>query len=743
MKSMPTIKHFLMKLLAQLKTHVRLLTMLVGILFASGISASQVNEQRIVQANSDAEKGNWLTHGRTYAEERYSPLKQIDVNSISKLSLAWYYDIPTKRGLEASPIVDNGVMYSTGAWSIVYANDALTGKLLWQYDPKVDRSIAVVGCCDAVNRGVAVWEDKVIFGSYDGRLIALDANSGEPVWETLTIDKDKPYTITGAPRIIKGKVIIGNGGAEMGVRGYFSAYDANTGEMLWRFYTVPGDPAKPFESKALEDAAATWKGSRWWEIGGGGTVWDSMAYDPELDLLYVGVGNGSPWNRFIRSPGGGDNLYLSSILAVKPDTGEYVWHYQTTPGDSWDYTATQHIILTDLEIDGRTRKVLLQAPKNGFFYVLDRVTGELISAEPYVKINWATHVDMATGRPVETAEQYENEMKITFPSPYGGHNWHPMSFNPDTGLVYIPAMDAPFFYGSSQDYKVNPHGWNTGLDLQVGAPALEDDIVLNRALAKSLIKGALIAWDPVAKKERWRVNHDIMWNGGTLTTAGNLVFQGTATGKFNAYQADSGKALWSFESQTGIIAPPISYEINGDQYITIQAGWGGGFALASGEAAALANVENISRILTFKLNGGAKLPAYERPKKALPALQPLTASQEQVQVGWSKFHEYCSVCHGPGVVGGGVVPDLRYLTPEKHQIWDAIVRGGVLRDKGMVSFASVLTPEESKAIQAYVIDRSHHLKNALDEAENNSMWYRVKKFYLETKASLLAKLVSM
>ena len=374
----------------------------LSVLLFSCSNEFDINEERIIKA--DQEPQNWLAHARTYDEQRFSPLNSINDGNVKELGIAWYFDTDTNRGHEASPIVLDGVMFTTSAWSVVYALNAVTGELIWKYDPMVPKEWGYNACCDVVNRGVSVWEGKVFLGTIDGRLISLDAKDGSVIWEQLTIDKSRPYTITGAPRIIKDKVIIGNGGAELGVRGYITAYDVNTGKQDWRFYTVPGNPEDGFESPILEEISKTWKGGEWWKVGGGGTVWDSMAYDPELDLLYIGVGNGSPWVRYIRSPGGGDNLFLSSIVALKPDTGEYVWHYQTTPGDSWDYTATQHMILADLEINKKNRKVIMQAPKNGFFYVLDRETGELISAENYVPTNWATHVDLETGRPVENQE---------------------------------------------------------------------------------------------------------------------------------------------------------------------------------------------------------------------------------------------------------------------------------------------------------------------------------------------------
>lgn len=368
----------------------------------------------------------WLTHGRDYAETRFSPLNSIHAGNVKRLGLAWSFDTETTRGLEATPLIASGILYSTASWSIVFALDARTGKLRWRWDPEVARSYGQRACCDVVNRGVALYEGRIFASVLDGRLAALDAASGKLLWQVQTTDPSQPYTITGAPRVVKGKVIIGNGGAEYGVRGYVSAYDAATGKLAWRFYTVPGDPSKSFESPAMERAAKTWKGE-WWKIGGGGTVWDAFAYDPSADLLYVGTGNGSPWDRNLRSPGGGDNLYLSSILALRPDTGELVWHYQTTPGDSWDYTAVQQMILTDLNIGGKRREVLMQAPKNGFFYVLDRRTGELLSADPFVKVTWAKGIDMATGRPVENPDaRYEKGVQLLWPGPLGGHNWQSM-----------------------------------------------------------------------------------------------------------------------------------------------------------------------------------------------------------------------------------------------------------------------------------------------------------------------------
>jgi len=652
---------------------------------------------------ADSEPGNWLAHGRTLDEQRYSPLTDINADNAASLGLAWYWDTGTRRGLEATPIVVDGVMFSTGSWSVVWAHDAGTGELLWTYDPQVPREWGKYACCDVVNRGVAAFRGRIYSGTLDGRMIALDAGTGELAWETQTTDPERPYTITGAPRIVDGKVIIGNGGAEYGVRGYITAYDTNTGEQLWRFYTVPGNPADGFESRAMELAAGTWHGGKWWEVGGGGTVWDSMAYDPELNLLYVGVGNGAPWNRYIRSPGGGDNLYVSSILALNPDNGSLVWHYQTTPGDTWDYTATQHMILADIEIEGRERKVLMQAPKNGFFYVLDRTTGEFLSAEAYVPVSWASHVDPESGRPVENPDaHYANDTKTIRPAPYGGHNWHPMTFSRDTGLVYIPALDLSFPYAQDNAFKHDPEAWNTGVDFRELIPTTNPDEMIENLKA---VKGHLAAWDPVTQQEVWRVQHATSWNGGLLSTAGNLIFQGRSDGYFAAYRADTGALVWEYPVGVGIIAAPVTYTVDGEQYIAVLAGWGGAFGLASGAPRHRGNVLSEGRILAFRIGGESTLPPTDVAFIDIPEPPAMTTTPEQVAIGEALYHENCAVCHSPGLTAsGGGVPDLRYSDASVHAAWDAIVRGGAFAAKGMASFSHAVDEAGAEAIRAYVVE---------------------------------------
>jgi len=669
----------------------------------------RVTREAIIEARSQG--ADWLTTGRTYDEQRHSPLAQVNRQNVAQLGLDWFADLDTSRGQEATPIVIDGTIYVSTAWSMVKAYDGRTGRLLWSFDPRVPRERLVRACCDAVNRGVAAWNDSLFVGTLDGRLIALDRHTGRQLWSIVTVDQAQAYTITGAPRVIDGKVIIGNGGAEFGVRGYVTAYDAADGHQIWRFYTVPGNPAAGFEGDYLRRAADTWHG-QWWRLGGGGTVWDSMAYDPELNLLYIGVGNGSPWNQLYRSEGRGDNLYLSSIVAIRPDTGEYVWHFQETPGESWDYTATQHIILADLVIDGRPRKVLMQAPKNGFFYIIDRTNGRLISARNYVQVNWATGIDMRTGRPIENPEaRYYRTGRpfIAIPGPAGAHDWQPMSFDPQSGLVYIPAQDTGFPYLSQADWRPAAQGFNNGLDMgTVAMPA----ITAARNAARAGTRGALIAWDPIHQREVWRHQYQGPWNGGVLSTAGGLVFQGSAAGNFAAFDSASGRQLWTFPAQTGIVAAPITYTIEGRQYVAVLAGWGGVWALAPGVLSDVSGpVRNVSRLLVFRVGGTAHLPPAQ-PFTTRPLDPPADrAPPEAVAQGAALYGRFCGVCHGDAAVAGALVPDLRYSAGlENPDIWRRVVIDGALRENGMVSWSSVMNPEQADTIRQYVIHRANEDK---------------------------------
>jgi quinohemoprotein ethanol dehydrogenase len=644
---------------------------------------------------ADGDSADWLTYGRTYSEQRFSPLKLVDEQSVGKLGLAWSYDLETLRGVEATPLVKDGILYATSAWSLVYAFDAPSGKLLWKYDPQVAKDHAKYVCCDVVNRGVALYMGHVYVGTLDGRLIALDAKTGTPVWDVQTTPKDGSYAITGAPRIAKGRVLIGNAGSEYPVRGYLSAYDAQTGNLAWRAYTVPGDPSKPFESDAMKRAAATWSGE-WWKAGGGGTAWDAIVYDPELEQVYFGTGNGSPWYDRIRSKG--DNLYIASIIAVRADTGEQVWAYQTTPGDNWDYDATQPLMLATLSVNGAQRRVVMQANKNGFFYVIDRENGKLISAQPFAPVNWATSID-ANGRPVENAEARKfKDAALVQPSAEGAHNWNPMSFSPTTGLVYLPVLYDTSIHALIPNWKINPHDQTTGYDRAYRGPVRDQYL-------KTKSSGRLLAWDPVAQKEAWHVDMPDPKSGGTLATAGNLVFQGRSDGKLVAYRATDGKSLWEFEAGIGIAAAPMTYSVDGVQYISVVSGWGGPQVLGN-RPPGKGHVGS-GRLLTIKLGGTATLPPYEHVVKPVPMPTfKLAATPAEVEQGRVLFANFCSRCHGGDVVSGGSVPDLRYASDTTHESFEEIVLGGARREYGMPSFTGDLLPAQVRLIHAYILDRA-------------------------------------
>ncbi len=675
-----------------------------------------VDDERLLNASKNP--GDWITYGRNYAEDRFSPLDQIDRQTVAGLGLGWALELGTKRGIQATPLVVDGIMFITGPWSTVYAINARNGKVIWKYDPEVPREKAINLCCGVVNRGVALYKGAVIFGTLDGRLISLDASQGSVQWSVQTTSDEDGYrySITGAPRIVKGKVLIGNGGAEYKARGYVTAYDTRTGDKLWRFYTVPGNPGLPFEHADLEAAAKTWNG-RWWEQGGGGTVWDAIVYDQELDQLYIGVGNGVHWDRKVRSPGGGDNLYLSSIVALNPDDGSYLWHYQTTPGDTWDYTATQPIILTDLELDGRTRKVLMQAPKNGFFYMIDRTDGSFISAEPYTYTSWASNIE--NGRPVETpgARYDDGQVHWITPSSHGGHNWHPMSYSPKTGYVYIPTLHrAGAHYYDSESGFVSPDLRGSGQGYNISAPsklylpvAYDED---PRAPSPGTSSGRLVAWDPVKQKEAWGIDQVFHYNGGLLSTAGDLIFQGDAEGMFIARDAYSGEVLWQFDVRSGVNAPPVTYLVDGQQYVSIAVGWGG----AQGQSAKVVDRIHPGTIYTFRIGGSAippeNLPALDRPVTQLTT----NASPTTIGNGYNLFSKYCSGCHWGTGRGSGSIPDLTSSSDQVFGAYEDILLNGLLAAQGMPNFGADLHKTDVEKIKAYILFTARSLQ---EDPENH------------------------
>lgn len=644
---------------------------------------------------ADADSANWLSYGRTYSEQRHSPLKQIDETTVGRLGLAWFVDLQTLRGLEATSLVSDGVLYTTSAWSVVYAIDARGDTVLWRYDPEVPKDHGKFVCCDVVNRGVALYKGRVYVGTLDGRLIALDQRTGKPVWSVQTTPKDGPYAITGAPRIAGGRVVIGNAGSEYAVRGFVSAYDASSGTLAWRTYLVPGDPSKPFESEALRRAAATWSGE-WWKGGGGASPWDPIVYDPALDLIYVGTGNASPWYPELRGTVEGDNLYASSIVALKGSTGEIAWHYQTTPGDSWDYDATQPIVLADLTIDGRQRRVLMQANKNAFFYVIDRESGTLISATPYSTMTWASGID-STGRPIVVeAAKPSKAGAVVIPADFGAHNWYPLAFNPRTGYVYFSVTDGGAeAHVVDPMFKLNTNDQTVGYDPRYHGP-------LAKQVAAAKPTGRLVAWDPVARREAWRVEHPVLRSGGTLSTAGNLVFQGRSDGKLLAYRATDGKPLWEFETKVGIAAAPMTYALDGTQYVAVVAAPPN---LYRDEKVKLGP----GRLLVFALDGKAAVPDSALPETPVPPPSTVVrATPNEVKEGGALYLLYCSRCHNPRqiTVKSGAIPDLRRATAATHASFESIVRGGARRTLGMPSFALDLTSDQVRLIQAFILEQA-------------------------------------
>jgi quinohemoprotein ethanol dehydrogenase len=635
---------------------------------------------------------DWTGVGGAADETNYSRLGQITAANARRLGLAWYVDLPREGSLEGTPLEVGGVVYVSGSLAKVYAVDGATGKLLWIYDPmswkvNTDRLNFVMF---PVNRGLAYADGRIFGAAFDGRLFAIDAKTGKELWITETIPAGLYYSSSGAPRTFKNKVIIGQSGADIGMRGFVSAFDQATGKLAWRFYTAPGSPEQNKGDPAMERAAATW-GGEYWKTGTGGTVWNGMTFDPELDRIYIGTSNAGPYDPDKRSPGGGDNLYTASIVALDPDTGKYLWHYQVNPREAWDYKATANMNLASLVIDGKRRKVLMQAPTNGFFYVIDRETGRPISAEKIGKVTWAERIDMTTGRPVEAPGiRYENGDVTIWPSSSGAHNWQPMSYSAATGLVYSPYMQM----GSKFSRQPFPGSLHAG-GLQMGT-------VVGKDPADG--KGALLAWDPVAQKLRWRVQHSTLWNGGILSTAGNLVFQGAGDGWLTAYDARSGARLWRFQAGMGIIGAPISYELNGRQYVSVLAGYGGSAAAMSDVMNAGWHYRQPRRLLTFALDAARRLPPGEPRSLAVQPLDDpgITIDPVAARAGGQQYIR-CMGCHGRDLnAAGGPGPDLREspIAMSPDALW-SLLHDGLLIEHGMPRF-SQLSHDDVMQLYAYI-----------------------------------------
>ncbi len=643
---------------------------------------------------------NWLTHGRTHSEQRYSPLNQINVDNIANLGLAWSIDLPDARQLVSTTLAIDGVLYVTGSFSIVTAIDARSQKVLWRYDPKVvDHAGDTLRVLWGTSRGVGYWNGKIYVGAGDGRLIAVDAKTGEEIWSTMTVEPGSFYYITGAPRAFNGKVIIGNGGTEMGpARGYVTAYDAETGEQEWRFYLVPGNPADGFEDNAMRMAAATWTGD-WWRHGGGGNAWNAITFDPEYNHIYIGTGNGSPWNRTIRSPGGGDNLFLCSIVAVDADSGKYKWHYQTVPGETWDFNSAMDIVSVDLKVKNRTIKALMHAPKNGFFYIINRLNGRLLSAKPFAKVTWATEVDMKTGKPIEVeGSRYESGEVLMWPGPLGAHNWQPMSWNPEHQLMYFTVHDIAGYYNDTKIRKADYQA--TGHTFEAGVSFFDEDVPEDSAI------NSIVAWDPITQKPAWQVSTPPGWHAGTMATAGNLVFQGLGSGQFIAYQGDTGEKLWEYDAKHGISAPPITFELDEKQLIALPVGWGSGMAMLGGSMGAQHGWTygtHPRRLLVFALDGQATLAATPGPRFVKPVDDPaFEIDSVLAAVGKDHWVENCAWCHGPAVVASGGAPDLR----GSGVVFDSnafrqIVLEGQRIGRGMPKFPN-LDESHLKELQHYI-----------------------------------------
>ncbi len=652
---------------------------------------------------NETQENDWLAYGRTHSEQRFSPSAEIDTGNVSNLKPDWFMDLPDDVGLVSTPLVIDAVMYFTGTMNVIRAVDAATGKLIWTYDPEVFKEVGRKKQVGFVhNRGISFSKGKIFAATWDGRLFALDAKTGKLIWSVKTFGDNEALYITGAPKAFKDKVLIGNGGTENGPsRGYVTAYDQETGKQAWRFYIVPGNPADGFENDAMKMAAETWTGE-WWKHGGGGNSWHGFTYDAELDQLYIGTGNGSPWNRKIRSPGGGDNLFLCSVVALDPDSGTYKWHYQTTPGESWDYNSNMDIVLADIEKDGKKIKALMHAPKNGFFYVIDRHDGKLISAEPFTETSWATHIDMTTGRPVEVpGARYETAKAYITPNAWGGHSWHAMAYNPLTKLVYIPTIHYAAAYSDSgmdiRNWKSVAFFGGTGVNTSGTSKKPRE------------YPASLQAWDPVKQKAAWSIPQQTPMNAGVLTTAGNLVFQGRSDGKLIAYNARTGDSLWVFNAGLGISAPPITYKVNGKQYIALLVGWGGIFSGLGTDLGWSYGVHR-RRLISFSLDGKAEIPVLPPPTFVMPIIEPGFVVNDSLAAKGGALFGLCGGCHGRGAQSKGMAPDLRAsAVPLKLESFAEVVRAGTRAKKAMPMFPD-MTDDQLTAIMHFIRKQANDSK---------------------------------
>ena len=673
-----------------------------------------VDDQRIINAETD-EPGSWLTYGHTYKEQRFSKLTQITPENVGDLGLSWSKQIGDfNMRMQGTPLIADGVMYATNGWSVVYALDAATGEELWRYDPEVDRSYVKLACCGpAHNRGVALYKGNVYVATFDGRLLAIDAADGSLVWD---IDTYHPsalgrFNITGAPRAAAGKVFIGNGSSESGHRrGYVTAYDAATGELAWRFYLVPGDPSQPFEHPEMEMAAKTW-GGEWWKMGGGGTAWHALVYDEELNSLYIGVGNGAPWPRAIRSPGGGDDLFLTAIISVDVDTGRMHWYYQTVPGDNWDYSSAMDISLSTMEVDGQTRKVLLQAPKNGFFYVIDRETGELLRAHRYTDaINWATHIDMDTGRPVENPEAvFEDEPQWMIPANAGAHNWEPQSWDEAAGIMYFYYHDMPNFYSLAEEfvktgtYKIRERG----LSLGIGEGEYRRKLIAEATKPRPPTEGYLGAFDPLSGKYKWRHKLDNAFNGGVIATASGLLFQAEGDGHLVARDTATGTPIWEFDALGYFSSAVVTYQIDDTQYVA---------TMVSGNRA----LDLGGTLLVFELGGTAQMSATDAVALTIPEQPEVQYDADLYVHGEVLYNAQCANCHGGiGVPSETVAaaPDLRAMNTDAHAEYLDIVLNGTRAEQGMMGFAEALSTDDAEAVRHFLVIEANALRASQKAAE--------------------------